>query len=158
VFRHSGVQGSRRSGVPERHHRGFTLVEVLVVMIILAILAAVVVPRVVGRTEDARRARAVADIESLGTALDLYKADNGDYPSTEEGLKALRQAPASARNWNGPYLKKALAPDPWGNDYIYTAPGEHNPDSYDLLSQGDDGQPGGEGKNADITNWDETER
>src|SRR5438046_9379364 len=85
-----------------RHRSGFTLVEVLVVMIILAILAAVVVPRVVGRTEDARRARAVSDVESLGTALDLYKADNGEYPTTEEGLQALRVQPASAKNWNGP--------------------------------------------------------
>jgi general secretion pathway protein G len=92
-------------------------------MIILAILAAVVVPRVVGRTEDARRARAIADIESLGTALDLYKADNGDYPTTEEGLHALRQPPGEVRNWNGPYLKKAVGADPWGNEYIYISPG-----------------------------------
>jgi general secretion pathway protein G len=134
------------------------LVEVLVVMIILAILAAVVVPRVVGRTEDARRARAISDIDGFGTALDLYKADNGEYPTTEEGLQALRQAPASARNWNGPYLKKALTPDPWGHDYIYTSPGEHNTDSYDLYSTGSDGQPGGEGKDADITNWDEQQQ
>jgi general secretion pathway protein G len=141
-----------------RLRAGFTLVEVLVVMIILAILAAVVVPRVVGRTEDARRGRAVSDVESFGTALDLYKADNGEYPTTEEGLKALRQAPASAKNWNGPYLKKALPPDPWGNDYIYTAPGEHNPDSYDLMSLGADGQPGGEGKDADVSNWEDEQR
>jgi general secretion pathway protein G len=140
-----------------RRRSGFTLVEVLVVMIILAILAAVVVPRVVGRTEDARRARAVADIESLGTALDLYKADNGDYPTTEEGLQALRQAPGEVRNWNGPYLKKALGADPWGNEYIYISPGEHNPESYDLLSSGADGQPGGVGKDADVANWDELE-
>jgi general secretion pathway protein G len=146
---------------PERRSRfrsGFTLIEVMVVMIILAILAAVVVPRVVGREEDARRARALSDVESLGTALDLYKADNGDYPTTEEGLPALRTAPATAKNWNGPYLKKALAPDPWGHDYIYSAPGEHNPDSYDLYSTGKDGQPGGEGNDKDITNWDETQK
>ena len=137
---------------------GFTLIEVLVVMIILTILAAVVVPRVIGRTEDARRARAVSDIESFGTALDMYKTDNGEYPTTEEGLQALRVAPTSAKSWNGPYLKKALAPDPWGNDYIYTSPGEHNPDSYDLSSLGADGQPGGDGKNVDITNWDEQQQ
>jgi general secretion pathway protein G len=122
-------------------------------MIILAILAAVVVPRVVGRTEDARRARAVSDIESLGTALDLYKADTGDYPATEQGLEALRQNPGDTKNWNGPYLKKALGADPWGNEYIYSAPGEHNPDSYDLYSLGADGQPGGEGPDGDIGNW-----
>jgi len=110
------------------------------------------------RTWDARRARALSDVESIGTALDLYKADNGDYPTTEEGLPALRAAPATAKNWNGPYLKKALAPDPWGHDYIYSAPGEHNPDSYDLYSTGKDGQPGGEGNDKDITNWDETQK
>jgi general secretion pathway protein G len=138
-----------------RSRPGFTLVEVLVVMIILAILAAVVVPRVVGRTEDARRARAVADIEGIGTALDLYKADNGDYPGTEVGLQALRQQPGDAKNWNGPYLKKPLGSDPWGNEYIYISPGEQNPDSYDLASMGADGQPGGDGKDADVTNWEE---
>jgi general secretion pathway protein G len=143
---------------PVGHRSGFTLIEVLVVMIILAILAAIVVPRVVGREEDARRARAVSDVESIGTALDMYKADNGEYPTSEEGLQALRTQPASAKNWNGPYLKKALTPDPWGNAYVYVAPGEHNPDSYDLSSYGADGQPGGDGKNADITNWDEQEQ
>src|SRR5947199_8615071 len=98
------MNGRRRQGA----RAGFTLVEVLVVMIILAILAAVVVPRVVGRTEDARRSRAISDIEALGTALDLYKADNGNYPTTEQGLQALREQPSDAKNWNGPYLKKAL--------------------------------------------------
>lgn len=156
--RQAGGRPIDPSAKRRRLRAGFTLVEVLVVMIILAILAAVVVPRVVGRTEDARRGRAVSDVESFGTALDLYKADNGEYPTTEEGLKALRQAPASAKNWNGPYLKKALPPDPWGNDYIYTAPGEHNPDSYDLISLGADGQPGGEGKDADVTNWEDEQR
>jgi general secretion pathway protein G len=124
-------------------------------MIILAILAAVVVPRVVGRTEDARRARAVSDIEGLGTALDLFKADTGDYPTTEQGLQALREAPTDVKNWNGPYLKKPLSTDPWGNDYVYVSPGEQNPDSYDLSSMGADGQPGGTDKDADVTNWDE---
>src|SRR5205823_13351874 len=153
VFKESG-NAQRRS----RLRSGFTLVEVLVVMIILAILAAVVVPRVVGRTEDARRARAVSDIEGFGTALDLFKADNGEYPTSEEGLPALRQQPASAKNWNGPYLKKAVSLDPWGHDYIYTSPGEHNADSYDLYSTAADGQPGGEGKDADVTNWDEQQQ
>jgi general secretion pathway protein G len=140
------------------HRPGFTLIELMVVMAILAILAAIIVPKVLGREEDARRARAVSDVESFGTALDMYKADNSEYPTTEEGLQALRVAPPSAKNWNGPYLKKALAPDPWGNDYVYTSPGEHNPDSYDLSSMGADGQPGGDGKNADVTNWDEQQK
>ncbi|HOQ28681.1 MAG TPA: type II secretion system major pseudopilin GspG [Armatimonadota bacterium] len=139
---------------------GFTLIELLVVMVILAVLAAAVIPRVVGRTEDAKRARAVADIESLGTALDMYHADNGEYPTTEQGLMALRQAPTSEsvpKGWNGPYLKKAIPLDPWGNEFVYTSPGEHNPESYDLVSYGADGQPGGEGRDADIGNWEEEE-
>lgn len=139
---------------------GFTLIELLVVMVILAVLAAAVIPRVVGRTEDAKRARAVADIESLGTALDMYHADNGNYPTTEQGLMALREAPTSdpvPKGWNGPYLKKALPRDPWGNEYVYRCPGDHNPDSYDLMSYGADGQAGGTGKDADIGNWDEGE-
>src|SRR3954453_12896025 len=131
VIEHSGVQalgvgcwvlGDQRGSPerptpnaqrPRRHRRGFTLVEVLVVMIILAILAAVVVPRVVGRTEDARRSRATSDIAALDTALDLYKADNGKYPATEQGLQALRESPGDVKNWNGPYLKKAVGSDPW---------------------------------------------
>ena len=135
---------------------GFTLIELLVVMVILAVLAAAVIPRVVGRAEDAKRARAVADIESLSTALDMYHTDNGDYPTTEQGLAALQQAPTSdpvPRAWNGPYLRKALSRDPWGNEYVYRYPGERNPDSYDLVSYGGDGQPGGVGKDADIGNW-----
>jgi general secretion pathway protein G len=137
---------------------GFTLIELLVVMVILAVLAAAVIPRVVGRTEDAKRARAVSDIESIGTALDMYHADNGNYPSTEQGLMALREAPTSdpaPKAWNGPYLKKGIPNDPWGNAYVYTEPGEHNPDSYDLVTYGADGQPGGTGKDADIGNWED---
>ena len=139
---------------------GFTLIELLVVMVILAVVAAAVIPRVIGRADDAKRARAVADVESLGTALDMYHTDNGDYPSSEQGLQALRQAPTSEpvpKAWNGPYLKKALPRDPWGGEYTYTCPGEHNPDSYDLVSFGSDGQPGGTGKDADIGNWEEEE-
>lgn len=150
----------KRTGRRAAAAAGFTLIELLVVMVILAVLAAAVIPRVVGRTEDAKRARAVADLESLGTALDMYFTDNGHYPSTEQGLAALRQAPTSdpvPQGWNGPYLKKAIPLDPWGNEYTYTSPGEHNPDSYDLVSFGADGQPGGESKDADLGNWEEGE-
>jgi general secretion pathway protein G len=138
-----------------RRGRGFTLIELLVVIIILGILGAVIVPRVVGRTEDARRARAVSDIEALGTALDMYAAENGRYPTTEQGLEALRTRPTSPplpRAWSGPYLKKALTPDPWGNEYLYRSPGERNPEGYDLVSLGADSQPGGSGNDEDITN------
>ncbi len=137
----------------------FTLIELLVVMIILAILAAFAVPRVINRTEDARRTRALSDIEAISTALDMYKADNGEYPTTEQGLDALRRPPTTdpvPKNWNGPYLKKPITTDPWGHPYVYISPGEHNPD-YDLASYGADGQPGGTGKDADITNWEEGE-
>lgn len=128
----------------------------MVVMAILGVLAAVIIPRVVGRSEDARRARAVSDIEALGTALDMYAADSGRYPTSEQGLDALRSRPTTPplpRAWAGPYLKKALAPDPWGSPYLYTSPGENNPETYDLYSLGADGRPGGVGNDSDITNW-----
>lgn len=136
---------------------GFTLVELLVVMIIIAALAAVIVPRVFTRAEQGRRAKAIADIKSLETAIDMYAADNGAPPTTEQGLMALREPPSvppEAKNWNGPYLKKPVSTDPWGNEYIYTSPGVHNED-YDIVSYGRDGKEGGEGADADITNWEE---
>jgi general secretion pathway protein G len=135
---------------------GFTLIELLVVIVILGILAAVIVPRVVGRGEDARRAKAVSDIEAIGTALDLYAADNGRYPTTEQGLEALRTPPTrppQPRSWNGPYLKKPLPADPWGSPYAYESPGARDPNTYDLYSPGADGRPGGSGNDADITSW-----
>ena len=135
---------------------GFTLIELLVVMVILGVLAAFIIPRVVGRGEDARRAKGVSDIEALGTALDIYANDNGKYPTTEQGLEALRTRPTTPplpRAWNGPYLRKALTPDAWGNPYIYRSPGEHNPHSYDLSSLGADGRAGGTGNDQDINNW-----
>ena len=135
----------------EKSKAGFTLIELLVVMIILAILAAFAIPRVLNRTEDARRARAISDIKTVGTALDMYKADNGEYPTSEQGLDALRQAPTSdpvPKNWNGPYLKEPITADPWGNPYQYESPGANGND-YDLITFGADGQPGGDGKNTD---------
>jgi general secretion pathway protein G len=127
-----------------------------VVITILSLLAAIVVPRVAGRSEDARRAKAVADVESIGVALDLFSADNGRYPTSEQGLAALRETPAAAptpRAWNGPYLKKELPLDPWGRLYLYQSPGSHDAASYDLASFGADGQPGGNGADADVTSW-----
>ncbi|MCC6442561.1 MAG: type II secretion system major pseudopilin GspG [Armatimonadetes bacterium] len=151
--RHLKTESKRR---PLGGHSGFTLIELLVVIIILAILAAVVIPRVVGRTEDARRAKALTDIENLGTALNVYFADNGRYPTTEQGLRALREQPTSApqpRVWNGPYIEKPVPNDPWGSPYAYTSPGQHNPTGFDLISYGADGQPGGSGNDSDLNNW-----
>ena len=139
--------------------RGFTLIEILVVIIVLGLLAALVGPRILGRVSEAKSATARTQIELLGLALDNYRLDSGAYPTTEQGLDALQTKPMREPvplSWRGPYLKKAVPTDPWGNEYIYIAPGEHNPDSYDLYSTGADGQPGGEGKDSDVANWDET--
>ena len=137
-----------------RIRRGFTLIELLLVMVILAVLAALVVPRFAGRSEDARKKAALTQIKSLfSTALDTYEADNGTYPSTAQGLEALRTQPTAApqpKEWKGPYLKGDVPKDPWGNEYIYRSPGQKNVSGYDLLSAGPDGREGGED---DITNW-----
>jgi general secretion pathway protein G len=135
---------------------GFTLIEIIVVMVILAILATLIVPQFTGRTAQARRAKAISDIANIKTALDMYEADNGTYPTTEQGLQALREAPTSEpapEDWNGPYLKDPIINDPWGHPYVYIAPGDQNPDSYDLLTYGKDGKEGGTGEDADIDSW-----
>jgi len=130
---------------------GFTLIELLLVMVIIAILAAVVVPKFVGRGQQARITAARADIASLELALDAMEIDTGRYPTTEEGLNALMQQPANVRDWHGPYLSRAPQ-DPWGNPYVYRYPGQHNPNGYDLFSMGPDMQEGG---GDDIDNWSE---
>jgi general secretion pathway protein G len=133
--------------------RGFTLIEIMVVVIIIGLLAAVVVPQFLGRVDDARVAKARQDIQSLETALTLYKLDNFRFPTTDQGLKALAEKPndPAVRNWRpGGYLKR-LNKDPWGNDYQYASPGSHG--EFDLSSLGADGQAGGEGPDADIGNW-----
>lgn len=132
-----------------RNKRGFTLIELMLVVIIIGVLVSMVVPRLVGRSEEARISAAKADVHAnISVALDLYELDNGRYPTTEEGLSGLRTRPASATNWKGPYLKMRPK-DPWGNAYVYRSPGDQNPD-YDLYSFGPDGKEGG---GDDITNW-----
>ena len=129
---------------------GFTLIEIMIVVIIIAILAAMVVPRLTGRTEEARRKRAAVDLASLESAIDLYELDTGRLPSQ---LGDLFTAPGdlAAGSWHGPYLKKRTKPiDPWNHEYVYRRPGEHNPEDYDLFSPGADGRAG---TDDDITNW-----
>lgn len=130
--------------------RGFTLVELLLVLVILAVLAAVVVPKFTKRSEQARIAAATTDIANISTAIDVFETDTGRYPSSDEGLKALMEAPGNAKDWKGPYLKRPVVNDPWGNPYVYRTPGTHNASGYDLYSFGPDGQEGG---TDDIDNW-----
>lgn len=143
----------KRKGIDEA---GFTLIELMVVIVILGILAGLIIPRIMGRPDEARMAKARIQIESLETALKLYKLDNGSYPTTEQGLQALVEAPAvgtPVKNWRqGGYLEKGKVPkDPWDHDFFYVSPGAHG--DFDLSSLGADGEPGGEGKNRDINNW-----
>lgn len=137
--------------------RGFTLLEIIVVVFILSILVALVAPKIIGRTDDARIADARLQIKNFETALKLYKLDNGFYPGTEQGLDALVEKPATGRipikYPAGGYLEKKKIPaDPWGNPYLYVCPGLHG--DFDIISYGADGKEGGEGKDADINNWD----
>lgn len=136
---------------------GFTLIELMVVIVILGILAAIIAPRLIGRTDEAKVTEAKVQIKNLETALKMYKLDNGQYPSTEQGLQALVEKPAIGvipKNWReGGYLEKKKAPlDPWGNAYVYVSPGLHG--DYDILSYGADGIRGGEKFDRDIGNWD----
>jgi general secretion pathway protein G len=129
----------------------------MLVLVILGILAAIVVPKFSGRTEQARNAAAQSQISTFGTALDAFEVDVGYYPKGRNGLMDLIQQPRDAQNWRGPYLKSesSIPNDPWGNAYIYECPGKHNASSYDLMSMGPNGQVGG---NDDVTNWDQGSR
>ena len=131
--------------------RGFTLIEILVVIIIIGLLAALVGPKLFGKVSTAKQKAAKAQIELFGTALDIFRLDVGRYPTTEEGLKALREKPSGVEGWQSPYLPKEIPLDPWGKPYVYKSPSEHG--EYDLISYGLDGVEGGEGENLDIVNW-----
>ncbi|MDR2166026.1 MAG: type II secretion system major pseudopilin GspG [Zoogloeaceae bacterium] len=132
-----------------RAERGFTLLELLVVIVIIGLLAAYVGPRYFSQLGKSERSVAKAQIEGLGRALDAYRLDTGYYPNTEQGLNALNARPDDEPKWNGPYLQKAVPPDPWGNPYVYRSPGQGG--DFDLLSLGKDGRTGGDGDSTDVS-------
>lgn len=137
-----------------RGQEGFTLIEILVVVVILGILASIIVPKIMKRPEEARRTKAVMDIKAIETALNLYRLDSGVYPSTEQGLEALVTKPTTGvipKNWKEDGYLDKVPKDPWGNLFVYLSPGVHK--EFDLVSYGADGVEGGEGKDADIQNW-----
>jgi len=131
--------------------KGFTLIELLIVMIILGLLAALVAPRMFGKVGTSKQKAAKAQITLFETALDTYRLDVGKFPTSDQGLEALRKKPTEADNWDGPYLPKEIPKDPWGNPYKYRYPGEHS--DYDIISYGADGQPGGDDEDADVVSW-----
>lgn len=131
--------------------RGFTLMELLVVLVIIGLLAALVGPNLYQRLKPAKQSVARAQIKNFLTALDSFFVDTGRFPTTQEGLKVLRQKPAGIKNWIGPYLKEEIPTDPWSNPYQYRAPGRNGP--FEILSYGADGREGGEGENQDVTSW-----
>ena len=139
-----------QSAFAVRRLRAFTLIELLLVLVILGVLAAIVVPKFAGRTEQARQTAAQSQIATFGTALDAFEVDNGYYPKGKNGLNDLVVQPRDAQSWKGPYMKNDIPNDPWGRPYVYECPGKHNPSSYDLMSMGPDGRAGNED---DIANW-----
>jgi general secretion pathway protein G len=136
----------------QRRQAGVTLIEMLVVVTIIALFAALVAPNMFRQGDKARVTATRAQINNLKTALGAYKLDTGLFPTSEQGLQALRTAPPNVAQWAGPYLQMDIPNDPWGHPYLYKYPGDHG-DEPDILSYGADGQPGGEGINADITSW-----
>ena len=135
----------------EQKNRGFTLLELLVVLVVLGMLAGIVGPKYFKQLGRSETKIAHAQIETLVKALDIYRLEMGNYPTGEQGLQALVEAPGDSVSWGGPYLRKGVPLDPWGREYVYRSPGEH--DEYDLLSWGKDGRPGGEGENVEIVSW-----
>lgn len=136
----------------QKSQAGVTLIEMLVVVTIIALFAALVAPRMMHQADNARKTQARAQVNSFMTALGSYKLDTGTYPTTEQGLQALRVKPENVGNWQGPYLPQEIPTDPWQHPYVYKFPGEHG-DEPDVICLGMDGQPGGEGLNADIVSW-----
>lgn len=149
---------SESTSLTKRDARGFTLIELMVVLAILALLAAAILPNVVGKSDAAKQSKAKTDIAMIESLLDQFYLDMGRYPSTEEGLNALFTAPDSdTTKWKGPYSKKKIPADPWGKPYEYDCPGTHSSAPYEVCSYGRDGQEGGEGPDADIVSWEAPE-
>lgn len=151
-FRNSRRCVSGRAGF----RGGFTLIELLVVIAIIAVLAAIIAPSIFGNIGTARTSSAKSQIQILALALDSYRVDNDTYPTTNQGLQALRTAPLDGNpppNWRGPYLRQEVPLDPWGRPYVYISPGIANPDGFDLYTLGKDGKIGGVGEDADVTSW-----
>jgi general secretion pathway protein G len=135
----------------KKNNRGFTLIELLIVMIILGLIASLVAPKMFNKVSSAKTGTARSQIELLGTALDAYRLDNGAYPTTAQGLNALREPVQGQETWEGPYLPKPVPDDPWNRPYIYKSPGDHG--DYDLYTYGRDGQAGGEDEDDDVASW-----
>lgn len=147
------MQPSRNNALPRPRNGGFTLIELMVVLAILGLLAGLVGPRVMKHLDESKSRTARLQVEDLAAALDLYRLELGEYPTAEQGLAALVEAPSGVAQWNGPYLRKRRLPqDPWGHEYHYRAPGTGGP--YDLYTLGADNQEGGDGDDRDIYNWD----
>ena len=136
----------------KKNRRGVTLIEMLVVLVIIAVFAAVVAPRLLSQGDKARVVAARQQLENFQLALGQYHLDTGNYPTSDQGLAALRTQPGGVDQWHGPYLQKDIAADPWGHAYVYKYPGDHG-DEPDIVSLGADGQPGGDGFNADVQSW-----
>ncbi len=150
------MEPQQTNDTPGQNNAGFTLIELLVVLVIIGVLAGYIGPKIMGRPEEARRTKAVLQIQSIETALKMYKLDNGYYPSTEQGLQALIEPPSAGKlppKWrDGGYMDKGKIPlDPWGNEFVYLSPGLNS--DFDLSSYGNDGESGGEGDAKDINNW-----
>ena len=136
-----------------RNSRGFSLLELLVVLLLLGAFAGIFAPKIFGQAEKAKQKAAKLEIDQIGQALDLYKLEIGRYPTTQEGLASLMTAPSGVANWNGPYLKRSAVPkDPWNNEYKFVSPGDQSR-PYDIISLGGDGKEGGDGDGKDITSW-----
>ena len=155
-FKNRGGLALRPSSGRRRAMRsGFTLIELLVTIAIIATLAAIIAPSLFGNVGSARHTTAKSQIQIIALALDAYRIDNDGFPSTQDGLEALRTAPTSrdVANWKGPYFRQVIPMDPWGRPYVYVSPGVSNPTGYDLYTLGKDGRQGGTGEDADVTSW-----